>query len=315
METKDKKYATFALPLVKQLFLEPTKAIREIELFAIDERALHYNVTVEDVVKEVIYDATSGCNKMSPHIYSVLEECPTLENWRGVQIFNEGKIDLSLVEEEADYVRSILTEQDEDERDDDFICDADLFACRRRAAADLGLELPEWQGWYDIGLFSQLHSGQAPVSISIDRLEGWKIEREYDRVKLGVYLAVRSIAQDGVGITNLQAIKWRSVGCKNRQEYNQALRYKALQAIVAKWHTRYYFPKILADLQDSKLIIVLNRRRYIFVSASILDEDAFIDAAYDKLQHIKAKAKEKRASEQQKQMNAKWNEKLNKLTN
>lgn len=312
---EDKKYVTFALPLIKQLYVaQPNIAIRQIVLFAINRVALQYNVTVEDAVKEIVYDAATGSNKISPHIYSVLEECPTLDDWEGIQIFNEGKIDLSLVEEEAEYVRSILTEQDEEEADDFFISDACLFAKRRRAAKDLGMDVPEWRDWGLIAPFTSLYENQVPCSISLERLEGWSIATEYDRVKLGVYMAVRSLAKDGVAMTTQQAIKWRSLGCKNKQEYNQALRYKALQAIVDKWHTRYYFPKILADLQASQLIIVLNRRRYIFVSASILDEDKFLEAAYDKIRCIKAKAKEKRTAEQQKQMNNKWNAMLNNLT-
>ena len=310
-----KTYITFALPLIKQLYFEPTKAIQQIELFAINARALQYNVTVEDVAKEVIYDVTSGRYKMSGHIYNVLEECPTLDDWEGIQIFNEGQIDLSLIEEEAEYVRSILTEKDEEERDDDFIDDAYLFTRRRRAAADLGLELPEWRDWNLISPFYSLYNGQVPCSISLERLRSWSIATEYDRVKLGVYMAVRSLAKDDVAVTTLQAIKWRSLGCRNEQEYNQSLRNKQLQAIVAKWHSRYFFAKILSDLQGSQLIIILSRQRHTFVSASILEEDAFIEACADKLRRICVKAKEKRVTAQRKQMNCKLTEILNKLTN
>lgn len=315
MEKKDKKYITFALPLVKQLYVaQPNIAIRQIELFGINWTALQYNVTVKDVLEEVFYDATSGRYKMSGNIYHELANCPTLDDWEGVQIFNEGKIDLSLVPEERDYVRSILEEKDEDERDDEFIDDAYLFAKRRRAAKDLGMDVPEWRDWNLIAPFYSLYSGQVPCSISLERLEGWNIGTEYDRVKLAVYLAVRSLAKDSVAVTTQQAIKWRSMGCRNGQEFKQALRTKQLQAIVDKWHTRYYFQKILADLEDSKLIITLPRRRYIFVSASILDEEAFIKACVDKIRHITSKAKEKRVSEQRKQRNEKFDETLNKLT-
>ena len=312
-----KIYITFALPLIQQLYVaQPNIAIREIPLFAINAKALHYDLKVKDVMEEVIYDVTSGRNRMSTYIYDTLEEFKDLDEWEGLQIFNDGqKIDLSLVPEERDYVQSILTERDEDERDDDFINDAYLFAKRRRAAADMGLTIPEWWAWNVIEPFASLYEGQVPVSISFDRLTDWNVDTEYDRVKLGVYMAVRSLAKDGVAVTTLQAIKWRSLGCKNEQEYNQAMRNKQLRAIVDKWHTRYNFAKILADLQGSQLIIILSRQRHTFVSASVLEEEAFIEAVADKLRRIYVKAKEKRVTAQRKQMNTKLNEVLNKLTN
>lgn len=246
MNSEDRKYITFALPLIKQLYLEPTKAIQQIKLFAINAKAQQYNLTVDNVVEE--------------------------------------------------------------ETDNEFVGDAYMFARRQRAAKDMGMDLPKCEDWNLIEPFSSLYSGQVPVSISLERLEGWNIKTEYDRVKLGVYMAVRSLAKDCVAVTTQQAIKWRSLGCKNGQEFQQALHNNQLQAIADKWHTRYYFAKILADLQDSRLILTLSRCRHTFVSASILDEDAFIEAAIDKIRHIYAKAKEKQMSAQRKRMNNKWNE-------
>lgn len=312
-----KTYITFALPLVKQLYFEPTKAIREIPLFAINAKALHYDLKVKDVVEEVIYDVATGCNRMSPYIYDTLQEYQPLNRWESLQIFSDGqKMDLSLAEEEADYIRRKLTKRDEDddERDDDFIDDAYLFAKRRRAAKDMGLTIPEWWAWDVIEPFASLYQGQVPVSISFDRLTDWNIGTEYDRVKLGVYLAVRSFAKDNVGMTTLQAIKWRSLGCRNELEYQQALGNQELQAIAYKWHTRWNFEKILADLSDVPLIRTLGRQRHTFVSASILEEDAFIEAVADKIRHINAKTRKKRVSATKKQMNTKLNEVLNKLT-
>lgn len=312
-----KKYITFALPLIKQLYLEPTIVKQEILLFAMNAKALQYNVKVKDVVDEVIYDVATGCNRMSPYIYDTLQEYQPLNRWESLQIFSDGqKMDSSLAEEEADYIRGKLTKRDEydDEKDDQFINDAYLFARRRRAAADMELTMPEWWAWDAIEPFASLYEGQVPVSISFDRLEGWNIGTEYDRVKLGVYLAVRSFAKDNVGMTTLQAIKWRSLGCRNEQEYQQALNDKQLQAIAYKWHTRWNFEKIIADLSDVPLIRTLGRLRHTFVSASILDEDAFIEAVADKIQNINAKARKKRVSATKKQMNTKLNEVLNKLT-
>ena len=314
---KDKKYATFALPLIQQLYLEhqPTKVKQEILLFAINAKALQYNVRMKDVVEEVIYDATMSRDRMSTYIYDTLEEFKDLDEWEGQQIFNDGqKIDLSLVPEERDYVQGILEERDEDERDDKFIDDAYLFAKRRRAITDMELNMPEWWEWSIIEPFASLYQGQVPVSISIERLIDWNIDTEYDRVKLGVYMAVRSFAKDGVAMTTQQAIKWRSLGCKNEQEFNQAMRNKQLQSIVDKWHTRWNFEKIIADLSDVPLIRTLGRQRHTFVSASILEEDAFIEAVADKIRHINAKARKKRVSATKKQMNTKLNEVLNKLT-
>lgn len=246
MNSEDRKYITFALPLIKQLYLEPTKAIRQIKLFAIEAKAQKCNLPVDDVVEEEVGD------------------------------------------------------------------DAYLFAKRRRAAKDLGMDEPKGQDWDLIEPFASLYQGQVPCSISLERLEGWNIDTEYDRVKLAVYMAVRSLAKDGVAVTTQQAIKWRSMGCKNGQEFQQALQNKQLQSIVDKYHTRYYFAKILADLQDSKLIFVLGRQHHTFVSASILDEDAFIEACVDKIRRITTKAKEKRMAAERKHMNDKLTEMLKK---
>lgn len=282
------------------------KAIDEIVGYALYRYALHLNVDEVNAYRQLMYVAGRGsANDITEELKKLAEDfaedeygCDAQELIGESFCANRFDEDFSLTDEVMQYAA---------DNADNHIGERVIEWYRvTLAAKKMRINLRDISRCVESG--KRMHglygSGQVPVSVSIDSFFDFmkNIKSEYDKVRFCIYLAIRSLAGNGVAITTAEAIRWRSVGARNAEEYKAAKQQKALRPIITKWHTRYYYTMILNDLVSAKLVLKMPWNRNTCVSASILNENEFVEALEAKIRSRSAAAKAKQVRTAQERM-------------
>lgn len=161
--------------------------------------------------------------------------------------------------------------------------------------------------------YKHLLTGQVPVSCERHLLFSFmeQSRTEYDRVKIAMYLGIRSLAANGLAVTTQQAIQWRMMGCRNQADLDEVMKDARLAAIWTKWSSRYFYRQVMDDLINNKLILQMPYGRHTCISASIADDEKFVDAVATKIRRLEAKPKRERAKQQQKKLETMLKARLN----
>ena len=277
-----KNYLHFPLPLLRSVLTTGAPSLDNIIYLAI------YRVSTEYVA-----DINEACAKILEVYLNVPEKLPEVLAEEIAECF----------EDEREYRIDVFTLYvKQNEMEDEVICYAKLL----QAAEEVGIGIDLGYALKLADKYKHLLHGQVPVSVDRDMLFRLKdsMRTEYDRVRCAMYLAVRSLAANGVAITTQQAIQWRTFGCRNQQELDEALKDVRLSTIWKKWTSRYYYRHIIDDLIYSKLILQMPYSHHTCITASIVDDEKFVDAVAAKIRRMVAKPKREKAKEKQKKLQA-----------
>lgn len=309
MKDEKKKYITFALPMIRSIFVNPQNAINEILMYGVYRASLNMEANRFNAYRQLLHCAMSKelqyyvpTNLMQLVIDSLDGADP--EDMRDDYMAKNGSgtIDENLVDD------FIVTHGEK--RDGEVMEWYKLM----QAADVLGITGNKLY-FMEIGRkYNKIYGcGEVPVSVSRDMLLRFRagIRTEYDRVRCAMYLAIRSLCANGVAVTTSQAIQWRMMGCRNKQELDKVLKDKKIKSVWEKYTTRRQYRTLLNDLISSKLIIEMPCFNRTCVSASILDESAFVEAVAAKIRKINAKQRNTTAAAQRQRLSGLLKERIN----
>ena len=205
MKDEKKKYITFALPMIRSIFVNPQNAINEIFMYGVYRASLNMEANRFNAYRQLLHCAMSKelqyyvpTNLMQLVIDSLNGADP--EDMRDDYMAKNGSgtIDENLVDD------FIVTHG---EKRDDEVMEWYRFW---QAADVLGITGNKLY-FMEIGRkYNKIYGcGEVPVSVSIDMLLRFRdgIRTEYDRVRCAMYLAIRSLCANGVAVTTSQAIQ------------------------------------------------------------------------------------------------------------
>lgn len=309
MNDEKKKYITFALPMIRSIFVNPQNAINEIFMYGCYRASLNMEANRFNAYRQLLHCAMSKelqyyvpTNLMQLVIDSLDGADP--EDMRDDYMAKNGSgtIDENLVDD------FIVTHG---EKRDGEVMEWYKFM---QAADVLGI-LGNKRNFLETGRkYNKIYGrGEVPVSVSVDFLFRLRdsIRTEYDRVRCAMYLAIRSLCANGVAVTTSQAIQWRMMGCRNKQELDKVLKDKKIKSVWEKYATRRQYRTLLNDLINSKLIIEMQYSNRTCVSASIIEESAFVEAVAAKIRKINAKQRNTTAAAQRQRLSGLLKERIN----
>ena len=278
MNGQDEKYLTFALPMIRQVLANSPAAMDNILYFAIYRLAMQMEVTAEKttIYKHLVYMAARHEEHVPDLLIDEINEF--FEREAADLIDDTGEIDLDEIADFADKC-------------DEYECVKEwyrVFLAQDVCGVTLGSvphTICEGRRWYQ-----QYSAGQVPVSISTHSFFGWRdsMRTEYDRAKFAYYVAIRSLCGNGVAVTTSTAIKWRMVGARNADELKDILKDKKIKSIWEKYTTKRKYHEIMNDLISAKLINEMPYNRRTCVTASVMNEEAFVEAIAAKVRTMYA---------------------------
>ena len=291
--------------MVRNIIVNAPNAITEIINYGVYRHSLTFNVQTEAAFRQLVYETRNSPYNVPLLLYDiVVEEVFGGEDPDGFEIFNGKEIDEKLVRK---FMAAISGEKKE-------IVEwyKVSLAYNLLKLEGTGVTIPDiiHDGKYYQTLYG---TGQVPVSVAASTLLQMRdqLKTEYDRVKVAMYLGIRSLAGNGVAVTTAEAIRWRMMGARNEDEFKEVLRNKKIKAIFEKWGSRYFYRMMLDDLISAKMIKQISYRRRTCVTASILDEAKFVEAVATKLRRIDMTAKRTAAQKEQATLAAMLTDELN----
>jgi hypothetical protein len=305
MENKE-RYITFALPMVRNIIVNAPNAITEIINYGVYRFAQTFNVQTEAAYRQIVIETRNRPYNIPRYLYDmVVEDFFDGKNPCEMEIFDNDK------ELNAELIRGFMKDNAEDKNEIvEWYKVSRVYDMLKLAGTDINIPDIIRDGRYCQASYG---TGQVPVSVTTSTLLHMrdKIKTEYDRVKVAMYLGIRSLAGNGVAVTTAEAIKWRMMGARNEEELKDVLRKNKLNAIYQKWGSRYFYRMMLDDLISAKMIKQISYRRRTCVTASILDEAKFVEAVATKLRRIDMTAKRTAAQKEQVTLAAMLTDELN----
>lgn len=286
----NERYITFALPMVRLFLTNVEKAVSDVLCYGVFRRSLTEQITDQESWKRLVYATARQPEKV-----------PTPIREKVLTYFC-GEVDEEVIaammsknysfadEPDITAVKAILTDDDVKQW------------CRLQQAA--------WRMDFNVNDYQQAvrtakeylkkyGSGQVPVTVSLNLLNNARTSKtEYQRVRLAMYLAIRSLERGGVAITTSTAIRWRMMGAKNAEELDAVLNDKRMADIWQTWGTSWQYRRLLNDLMASGAILEMQYGKRIVVSTTILDKEKFVAAKIAKIN----KMYDKRTNEKVKQI-------------
>ena len=300
MNSEKEKYVCFPLPLLTEV-LKRTNATNDLLDFGIYKLGQSLDIPDERTAyRQLLYVAArKGKEKryITPELYGVVTE------------FDDdisGTANECFMGEQFDPDFDLITEDFMEQVIDDW--DAEIMEWYRTLQGLETLNMYSGDIAYLIEkirpFYKQYASGQVPVSCGVDFLLKARdyVKTEYDRVRFCTYLAIRSLAKNGVALTTSLAIKWRSVGARNAAEYVSLQRDQIIKSIVEKWHTRRRYDRIMDDLIANGLILEMQCGRRIAVSASVLEPVKFAEAVANKVRAVNGKKNKAKSDQTKRQL-------------
>ena len=310
---KDKpRYISFALPMVRFIYTKPN-ALNDIISYGIYRAAMAFQVEEASAYRQLLYvagrrglDRKYITTELYDFVCSLDENCEPDEL---ISYYFHG----SAFDEDFDLTSELVNKAKEQGED---IHPLVMEWYRLTQAQQvLGLDIEDiCHVLYEGRKYNDLYgTGQVPVSVPISLLYDYKkkLRTEYDRVRLATYLAIRSLAGNGVAVTTSMAIMWRTFGARNEEELKATLKDKRLKSIYEKWTSKHYYRLIMSDLTASKLILTTRYGNRTIISASITQPKEFAEAAALKIRGIFAKQKAKQIRDQKANLQMLLNDALN----
>lgn len=301
---KEQKYITFALPLVRQIYTDP-HAIDKIVVYGLYRASIKIKADRMAAYRQLMYMAGRHPEQVPEYLKDEVEsflDADPAECMSELYSIEGEAITPAIVEEFAESAED--SEEEICEWYKVYLAQEVVGATARSLpnVISLGRELSELYG-----------TGQVPVSVATCKLFDLRdaVKSEYSKVRVCMYIAIRSIAGAGVGITTTKAIIWRMFGAKNEQELQEVLRDKKIKSIYETWTTKRKIRNLLNDLIASNMIREMPYHRRICVSASILEEKAFVEAVASKIRNMTAKRRNATARQQRERLSGMLKDAIN----
>ncbi len=309
MKDEKKKYITFALPMIRSIFVNPQNAINEIFMYGVYRASLNMKANRFNAYRQLLHCAMNKELKrdVPPKLMQLVIDSldgADPEDMRNDYMAKNGSgtIDESLVD---DFIVTHGNKLDDEVKE---------WYKLSQAADVLGI-LGNKRNFLEIGRkYNKIYGrGEVPVSVSQDLLFRFRdsMRTEYDRVRCAMYLAIRSLCANGVAVTTSTAILWRMMGCKNKQELDVVLKDKKLKSVWAKYATKRQYRTILNDLITSNLVMEMRYCNRTCITASIKDESEFVEAVADKIRKINTTRRNKTAAAQRQRLSGMLKERIN----
>ncbi|GEM_PF-7023865 len=302
MNGQAEKYLTFALPMIRQVLANEAAAMDKILYFAIYRAAMQMNVTADKttIYRHLVYMAARHEEHVPDLLIAEINEF--FEREAADLIDDTGEID-------PDEIIGFADTCDEYDRVKEWYC---VYIAQEVCGVTLGSvphAICEGRRWYQ-----QYSTGQVPVSISTHSFFSWRntMRTEYDRVRFAYYVAIRSLCGNGVAVTTSTAIRWRMVGARNADELKDILKDKKIKSIWEKYTTKRKYHEIMNDLISAKLINEMPYNRRTCVTASVMNEAAFVEAIAAKVRTMYAARKNAEASQSRNRLQTMLKTALNK---
>lgn len=299
---EQKKYISFALPMLRLLYTH-THALDTILHYGIYRASLNIKANKAAAYKQLLYMSARNAEQVTTDLWQFAQDYIINIGYDDFDDFLNETMDGKDIIPEAvdDFIH--FSAQYAEGIDENVMEWYRLYLAQEVVGVNLG-SIP--RTLQDGRVYSDIYgTGQVPVSLSVDTIFSYRerLTSEYDKVRLGMYLAIRSLCGNGVAITTSLAIKWRSVGARNEKEYREARRDKRIKAIVEKWHSsRYLYKQIIDDLISSKLIKEMPYWRNTCVTASIMEDKDFVEAVAAKMRNKNAAQKAKSAKSEKERL-------------
>ena len=302
--SNNEKYLTFALPLIRGVLANEQNAINDIINYSAYRAAQNIKADRLAAYRQLLYMACRHPEQVPPTLTDEVEEYlgEDAADFLDDELRSAAEIDSGIVDEFAECC----------EADEDVLEWYKLYLAQEVVGVKLGSIQRTLETCRTIQ--NQYGEGQIPVSISTSSIFVFRDEMktEYDRVKFAYYIGIRSLCGNGVAVTTSTAIKWRMVGARNADELKLALLDKKIKSVWEKYTSKRKYYEIMNELISSKLIREMPYNRRICVTASVMDEAAFVEAIAAKMRTMYAARKNAEASQSRNRLKSLLTKELNK---
>lgn len=305
----EKKYITFALPMIRKLFCHAQTAINDMVIYGAYRTGKQMKVDYFNGHKQLLWYAFSeNLNHQLPRdlmqlVVDWVEGADPTDMKSDYMAKDGSGIDDEEVDEFIKY---------KGDKKNDVIKEWYQFV---QSKSVLGIVIPNIPNSIETGrkYFEIYGSGQIPVSVSPVLLFRFRdsMRTEYDRVRCALYLAIRSLSGNDVAVTTSQAILWRMMGCRNKHELDEVIRDKKMKAIWQKYATRYYYRLMMDDLITSGLVRQISYHRHTCVTASVMDESKFIESVATKIRRMQNNTKRAKVKGEQRRLSDMLKDQIN----